>query len=143
MSERKYRQQGYQDSSGGSSERGRRKPAGPRPSPRDRPRGRGLGAPKTDVFRCHACGEKQPRENALAIGAECRKCGAALHSCVNCRHFDTAVRWECRQPIEAPVRSKTKGNDCSYFEPRIAQEFGADSAEQSDARSAFDALFDF
>ncbi|MDY7095538.1 MAG: hypothetical protein SX243_21390 [Acidobacteriota bacterium] len=140
MSDRKYRQRGYQDS-GDDSRRERRKPSGPRPSPTDRPRGRGLGAPKTEVFRCHSCGEKQSPPGVQQFEEQCRKCGTALHSCVHCVYFDTSARHECRQPVKEPVRSKTKANQCELFEPKVAQEFGADSADQSDARSAFDALF--
>ena len=143
MSDRKYRQKGYQDS--GSSGRSDDRPRPPKPaynrlSP-DKPRGRGLGAPKDSVFRCHACGEKQPLDREIGVDETCSRCGAALHACVQCTYFDTSARFECRQTLTEPVRSKTKPIHCELFSPKIAREFGADSGSQTDARSAFDALF--
>ena len=55
MSDRKYRQRGYQDDE--PRERSRSTPS----SPREGPRGRGLGAPTRSVFRCHDCGTAASR----------------------------------------------------------------------------------
>jgi hypothetical protein len=147
----KYRQRGYKDSEreergGGGAGRG---PQGPREK-KDGPRGRGLGAPTESVFRCAACGEKQfsvlegvvPEE--VAPDATCKKCGAALHSCSNCVHFDTSARWECRQADRIPARvaKKTAANDCPAFTPKRVSEFAKDRDKPpSDPRAAFDALF--
>jgi len=65
-----------------------------------------------------------------------------LHSCVHCIYFDTGAPNECRKPIEAPQKSKVKGNSCTFFSPKIVQEFASDVKKSSDARAAFDALFD-
>jgi hypothetical protein len=65
-----------------------------------------------------------------------------LHSCVNCRHFDTSARFECRKPREDRIASKTKANDCDFYEPKVAQEVGqSNRSENRDAKDAFDALF--
>ncbi|HYX22978.1 MAG TPA: hypothetical protein VFC23_02410 [Thermoanaerobaculia bacterium] len=143
----KYRQRGYQD-----SERRDEKPRpglqGPREK-KDGPRGRGLGAPSEAVFRCNACGEKRLilLGDVLPPDATCAKSGADLHTCSNCIHFDTAVRWECRKNAELPARvaKKRDRNDCALFTPKLVQEFAKDSDKPSpgDARSAFDALFKF
>src|SRR5436309_1247170 len=93
--ERKYRHRGYQDSGSGGEERGRSGPQPPREK-KEGPRGRGLGAPTETVFRCAACGEKRLLEGEIALDTTCRRCGAPLHSCSNCQHFDTSARWECR-----------------------------------------------
>lgn len=143
MSDRKYSQKGYQDS--GSGSRSEDRPRSPRPPQNrlapEKPRGRGMGAPKDSVFRCHACGEKQALDREIALDETCARCGVAVHACVQCMYFDTSARNECRQTPPKPIRSKTKANDCPLFSAKIAREFAPDSASQGDARSAFDALF--
>ena len=152
--DRKYRQRGYQDSDRSRSSQGPRGPEPPRPKP-EGPRGRGLGAPTENVFRCAACGAKRMvsaeagHPDFLALDATCAHCGADLHSCTNCVHFDTGSRWECRRNAELPARvaKKSARNDCALFLPKLAQEFGADRdrpqgpSGPSDPRAAFDALF--
>ncbi|HLX10708.1 MAG TPA: hypothetical protein VKY89_22860 [Thermoanaerobaculia bacterium] len=152
--EPKYRQRGYQDSGERRSSTGPRGPQAPRPKP-EGPRGRGLGAPTENVFRCAACGAKRlvsaeaGHPDFLALDATCARCGADLHTCSNCVHFDTGSRWECRRHAELPARiaKKGAGNQCELFAPRLAQEFGADREHPagpsgpSAARAAFDALF--
>ena len=141
--DRKYRQRGYQDS--GRPQDRPRAPQGPRPKP-EGPRGRGLGAPTETVFKCNACGTRQELALADGIAAEatCAKCGAALHSCSNCAHFDTSARWECRQwqALAERVAKKTAANACAGFTPKTVQEFGKERpSDPSDPRAAFDALF--
>ncbi|RMH16915.1 MAG: hypothetical protein D6696_17055 [Acidobacteria bacterium] len=141
MSERKYRQRGYQDE---DNQRPQRRPGPPRGA-RPGPRGRGLGKPTANVFRCAVCGAKQPTRD-VKLTSQCKKCGADLHTCTHCTHFDTSARWQCRQPIEQPVKGKAKRNECSLFVPKTTQEFARDarrppSGSSNDARAAFDALF--
>ncbi len=66
-----------------------------------------------------------------------------LHACNQCRHFDGAARWQCRQPIPAPVPAKSKANDCTFFASAVTLDLtGSKAAETPDqARSAFDKLF--
>jgi hypothetical protein len=148
--DQKYRQRGYQDS-GERRSPAARGPQPPRPKP-EGPRGRGLGAPNETVFRCAACGAKRlvsaepGHPDFLALDATCSRCGADLHTCSNCLHFDTGSRWECRRNAELPARiaKKRDRNDCQLFAPRTAQEFAADRdrpAGPADPRAAFDALF--
>lgn len=143
MSDRKYGQRGYQD---GDRREERPRPGlqGPREK-KDGPRGRGLGAPSESVFRCAACGEKRPVLDEIPFDATCSRCNADLHTCSNCIHFDTSVRWECRKYEEIPARvpKKRDRNECLLLTPKLVQEFAKDSDKPSpgDARSAFDALF--
>ena len=140
MSDRKYRQKGYQDSArtgGGSS-------GPPSDAPRrfeGAPRGRGAERNRDEVFRCKGCGEKNDPE--IAAAALCRKCGAALHACAQCRFFDGAAQWQCVKPIPAPVPSKSKANDCTFFAPAVTLDLtGTKAAGTPDqARTAFDKLF--
>jgi len=135
---RKYGQRGYQDDEPKEARGG---PKAPRER-REGPRGRGLGAPTGEVFRCRDCGTEHDA-GSVTLESQCRQCGVALHSCVQCRHFDTSARFECRQPRKERVASKTKANDCEFFVPKIAQELGQrNRGTASSARDAFDALFD-
>lgn len=134
---RKYRQRGYQDEDRGPSQRSGR--------PRDRgdaPRGRGLGAPGKRVLRCRSCGALV-RDLDIAPAAECAECGAALHTCTHCRYYDTAAINECRVDEAPPVKSKSKANECEYFEPRLTVESESSQKKAGDAKSEFDSLFDF
>lgn len=85
------------------------------------------------------CGFKQD-VSELARGSKCSKCGADLHTCTHCIHFDPSAAFECRQPIAARVGNKAKDNDCQLFEARSTQET-AGGATPSDPKAAFDALF--
>ncbi len=138
---RKYRQRGYQD--GDRDSGARRGPGGPRP-PREGPRGRGLGKPTETVFKCARCGARV-LETDVALDAACAECGSDLHSCTNCTYFDSSAPNECRQPIEARIPSKSKRNECELFQAKTVQQFASDSEgpAPSDAKSAFDDLFDF
>ena len=138
MSERKYIQRGYQNDDRPSA----RKPQGPPPERKEGPRGRGLGAPQNEVFRCRDCGTQRPIAALIENDTVCHNCGRALHSCVNCSHFDTSARNECRKPIPARLPSKTKANTCEHFAQKIVVESdGGKSDSPTDPRAAFDALF--
>lgn len=143
MSDRKYKQRGYMESD---------RPAGPREGPRDGPparpegpRGRGLGAPVEAVFRCGECGRRiaDLPADGPALGAVCPHCGAPLHSCSNCAHFEPAAPKECRQSIPERIPRKRGANECSFFAGKQVREFAAEPARppEDDPRSAFDALF--
>ena len=139
MCSRRYKQKGYMDDD--SPER--REPKG-KPKPRsDRPRGRGLGAPTETVFRCARCGTKETLSGPIAPAQTCRSCGSDLHTCTNCKHFDTSAPNECREAVTEPIAKKSTRNECELFRPKGAKEFKADSGKQDDPKDAFDALFDF
>jgi hypothetical protein len=142
--DRKYRHRGYQDSgrtSGSSSGHG----GGPfeeRPTRLEgAPKGRGAERNRDEVFRCKTCGEKADAE--FPATAVCRKCGVALHACVQCASFDTVARFQCRKPVEKAILSKTARNDCAFFSPAIVLDLKGKSALETpdQARAAFDKLF--
>jgi hypothetical protein len=143
MSDRKYRQHGYQDSDRPVERRPeqQQQEQGPRERP-EGPRGRGLGAPTETVFRCRICGTKQRVHGVVPFEATCSECGNDLHTCSNCVNFDTSRPHECRKQILQRVESKSKRNACQLFTPNTVQEFASDvRAVSSDPRAAFDALF--
>lgn len=140
MSDRKYRQSGYQDSSSPSSQK-----RGPRPprDPSEGPRGRGFGKPTGTVFRCAVCGAKQVAGN-VEVHSTCSKCNTDLHTCTHCTHFDSSLPNECRRPDITYVSSKARGNQCPEFFPKATQEVAKDEpTKPADPKAAFDALFDF
>ena len=145
MSERKYRQSGYQDS--GPRER---RPALARkaPEPHDPRIPRDPKAPNMpgfrQVFRCGRCGHLEPIE--VQADGQCGNCGVDLHACVHCASFDGGARFECSENIPARVSPKDVRNSCALFAPRVSVERETGSlpvASTSGARKAFDDLFKF
>lgn len=137
---RKYRQRGYREDEGGE----RREKDGSKrcPGGADRPKGRGLGKPEREVFRCAVCGREEDPPAPEETEASCGGCGNPLHTCTNCRHFDSGARFRCRQPIEEPVRPKGKANACTFYEARISVSHAKEESGPPQGRDAFDALFD-
>ena len=155
MSDRKYRQRGYQDE---GKPRGPKGPKPPQP-PQERAPGRVLQderGPKTpnlmaarEVCRCARCGNLLSLP--LAEDSRCARCGVDLHSCVQCESFDTSARWECTQAAKLPARvaPKDERNSCALFAPRttVERQTGTPvstsdgSSGTSSARRAFDDLF--
>lgn len=138
MSDRKYRQRGYQDSGD--------RPARPSPAPSG-PRPERIG-PKTpnlmsfrDVVRCARCGE--PLSPPVAFDTTCPKCQAALHSCQQCASFDPGSRFECQQRIPARISPKDAANRCTLYEAKVTVEKETGSAGPPSVRKAFDDLFNF
>lgn len=152
MSDPKYRHRGYQNGGGyGESSSQSRPPKGPRPEPQRQriegaPRGRSAGAPGPAVFKCSMCSAVQHLADPLDQEAKCA-CGADLHTCRNCKFFDSTTHWECREPqIQARVNPKDARNTCAFFAPRIIRDLSADKVgpkveSVSDARKAFESLF--
>src|SRR4051794_18727285 len=104
MSDRKYRQRGYQDEPREKAPRGGAGAGAPKSAPNaNRAPGRvfqDASGPKTpnlmashEVFRCARCGNLL---NApVDAESRCARCGVDLHSCVQCVSFDTSARFEC------------------------------------------------
>ena len=134
MSERKYRQRGYQDQAPRERERQRPAPAPARGEPRQ-PNMPGF----KQVVRCARCGG--PVSPPIGLEATCGRCGADLHACAQCGSFDTGSRFECLQPIPERVTPKDHRNACPLFEPRVTVERETGSTRPTDARRAFDDLF--
>ena len=152
VSDRKYKHRGYQDGGGYSYSGGQnqQRPQGPRPEPmRQRlegaPRGRTAGGFGPEAFKCNRCGQLRQSLGELTFDEGCLKCGADLHTCGNCRFFDTTTLWECRENIPKRVIGKHARNECTFFQPKIVKDLAADKGKQpmteNDARKAFDALF--
>jgi hypothetical protein len=145
MSDRKYRQHGYQDS-------GDNKPqSSPKPKPQDMtfgPRVLNMPGART-VSRCAMCGTILPHMQDDV--AKCPKCALDLHSCKMCSHFDPGSRFECRQPVVARISPKDTRNTCTLFAIKQSVEretgsspgsnFSSSPSNPNDARRAFENLF--
>ena len=151
--DRKYKHRGYQDGGGGYSSHsngGGQRPQSPRPEPQRQrmegaPRGRTAGGFGPEAFKCNRCGQLRVGIENPTHDETCLKCGADLHTCGNCRFFDTTTLWECRENIPARVAGKQARNECTFFQPKIVKDLAADKPRQpqtpDDARKAFEALF--
>jgi hypothetical protein len=143
MSDRKYRQRGYQD-----EPRAPRREQTPAAKKEYAPRGQPPDRPKTfsmpgfrEVVRCARCGNELTVAVAWSADAACGRCGADLHACAQCAHFDTSAAFECQKPIAARVSPKDARNACVVFEPRTTVERETKSVAPTSARKAFDDLF--
>jgi len=139
MSERKYRQRGYQD-----EPRAPRTPSAPKPQeprgPRDPTEFRVTKTVGfTQTIRCTRCGNTVGDE--IAYDSKCKRCGVDLRSCVQCESFDPGARFECRQSIPARVTPKDERNRCELFHPTVRVERETGSTAPTSARKAFDDLF--
>lgn len=151
MSDRKYRQHGYQD-------RGEEKQQGkPQPRPKDNTFGpRAIQMPGTrTVSRCTQCGVVL---RMVDPAGKCPQCGFELHSCKQCMYFDPSERNECRQAVPQRIPRKDQRNECTLYAIKTAVEretttstgmapkLGTTSVSSapntaSDARRAFENLF--
>ena len=149
MSDRKYKHSGYQDSGTKSYSGGSSRPQTPREPMNQRmegaPRGRTAGGFGPEAFKCNQCGQLRHSLSDLTFDDSCQKCNADLHTCGNCKAFDTTTLWECRENIPARIPGKHARNECAFFKPKIVRDLAADKAHHlqspDDARKAFDALF--
>ena len=143
MSDRKYRQRGYQDEPRDREREQKREkpPAEPRTPGRLLQSASGPKTPNLmashEVFRCARCG------NLLSLPVErdarCNRCGVGIHSCINCVSFDTSARWECSAAasLTARVSPKDETNACALFEARTTVERQTSTAGPQTAQQAF------
>lgn len=141
VSDRKYRQRGYQDRN--EESRKPEKPQGKAAS-RDNTFGpRPLNMPATTaVSRCAQCGTLLTSLSE-PLG-KCPKCGFELHSCKQCSYFEPSARFECSQPVKERIARKDARNDCALFSISVRVEKQTSTPAQArpmDARQAFENLF--
>lgn len=156
--DRKYRQNGYQDSDRGNGTYRSDRPKQPGPKlPID------ITGPKLPrlvqnvvASRCFSCATALAPD--IEFKGKCPKCGADLHCCKQCVHFDSQTRFQCLKPIPARIVVKDQANTCELFSPRftVARDGEApargvfkpnnsapipEPRNATDARAAFDSLF--
>jgi predicted RNA-binding Zn-ribbon protein involved in translation (DUF1610 family) len=138
VSDRKYRQHGYQD----RTEEPQKRAQGEKPVRKDTFGPRPLQMPGTrNVSRCAQCGTVLQSSDTPS---RCPKCGFELHSCKQCTYFDPSSRFECMQPIPERVARKDQRNECTFYSIRVSVEKETSTpgpAQPNDARKAFENLF--
>lgn len=162
MSDRKYRQHGYQDDDrdrrprdgGAEHRRPEREPGAPAGTRRMSSEGaknpRMMGY--RSVAKCARCGT--PVDGDILSLSKCDKCGQALHACIQCVNFDPSARFECSEKIPARVAPKDGANQCAIFTARASWERETSSTPvpaaptasgmpetAHDAKKAFEDLF--
>lgn len=156
--DRKYRQNGYQDSERGSNGSFR----ADRPKPQGHKVPLDITGPKLPrlvqnvvASRCFSCSVTLAADTDFR--GNCPKCGAALHCCKQCVHFDSSTRFQCNKPVPVRIPLKDQANTCALFEPiftvardaatsgpsnRMTENSAAPAPRNAgDARAAFDSLF--
>jgi hypothetical protein len=167
MSDRKYRQHGYQDDDRDRRPREPDAPGADRRPPREpgapagtrRMSSEGAKNPRMmgyrSVAKCARCGA--PVDGEIQSLSKCEKCGQALHACIQCVNFDPSARFECSEQIPARVSPKDAENECSLFTartsweretsstpaPAAASSNGSTPESATSAKKAFDDLFNF
>jgi hypothetical protein len=146
MSDRKYRQRGYQDDDREQRPRSETPrpprepgaPAGARRISQDGPKQINMPGYR-EVIRCTQCGALVGAE--ITFDSRCSRCGTDLHTCAQCGSFDPGSRFECMQAVPARISPKNARNACTLFSPRSTVERETTAPRPDDARKAFDDLF--
>jgi hypothetical protein len=148
VSDRKYRQRGYQDDDRDRQPKAPTKkpdrepgaPAGTRRISQDGPKNINMPGFR-QVVRCSQCGNIVQDE--ITGESRCARCGTDLRSCAQCESFDPGSRFECMQTITARVSPKNARNTCTFYSPRTTVERETTTPKVDSARKAFDDLFKF
>lgn len=90
------------------------------------------------VVTCPQCKVEHSFDGLLPFRAECDKCSADLHVCINCKSYDRYAENECREDQAEYVSVKDRRNLCEYWKPK--DDSGVDDA-QATAKAKLDALF--
>ena len=70
----------------------------------------------------------------------CDRCGAELHACLHCRHYDENVAKQCKEPFAEVPNDKESANFCDFFQIGEGADRGG-MKSHDDALAAAEALF--
>src|SRR6185503_17636991 len=68
------------------------------------------------TLACHRCRHEFSGER-VGVRAVCEACGGPLHTCRNCTFWEPRLANECREPGAERVADKEQGNFCDFFRP--------------------------
>jgi predicted RNA-binding Zn-ribbon protein involved in translation (DUF1610 family) len=89
---------------------------------------------------CGSCGTKLDIVgNQVGRRDTCPNCGAEIHACRHCRHFDPTVAKQCKEPFAEVPMDKDDANFCDFFQIGDGALHGRPPRE--DLLSAAEALF--
>ena len=146
--DRRYNQRGYQEGEQRAS----------RPSQGFSPEGKRVPVITAykETVRCAECGQDLSTAFDIQMESLCPKCNADLHTCRNCKHFDSAARLQCTQTIKERIGKKAAANRCLLFTgrtivvkelgqasnaPSVALQRAPSSRPADEARAALERLF--
>ena len=90
---------------------------------------------------CGKCGAKlDVISNQIGRRDLCPECGAELHACIHCRHYDENVAKECKEPFAEVPMDKEDANFCDLYQIGDGANRGG-AGNKSAALSAAEALF--
>lgn len=97
--------------------------------------------PKTEAKKhfCQKCRNELVFEVKMGRRDVCPHCGADLHVCKNCEHWDPGAHNQCREKIAEHIPDREKANFCSFFAFKNGE--AADDRAQLDAKAKLAALF--
>jgi hypothetical protein len=89
---------------------------------------------------CGHCGERlEIVGNQVGRRDTCPACGAELHACIHCRHYDPSVAKECKEPFAEVPADKEGANFCEFFQ--IGEGGAGARTEHASQLAAAEALF--
>jgi len=92
---------------------------------------------------CYRCGTSLAALSLpLSRQDQCPECSNYLHVCKMCVFFDVRVPKQCREDDAEEVTEKARLNFCEWFKPSESAFDDKGKAEEDQAISALEALFD-
>ena len=95
---------------------------------------------KRTMRKCYKCGTPWRGTGTPRARAVCTGCGAYLHSCLNCHHFDPDITNSCRLSHTDYIGPRETINYCDSFR-MINTELRAIEARTERARNVWEQLF--
>lgn len=78
---------------------------------------------------CHACGAEWKEHHKPGRRDVCAQCGADMHVCLNCRHYNQRYGQACSESQADPVSEKSSANFCDYFHFALRTHEGREGCE--------------
>ena len=91
---------------------------------------------------CWKCGKNIEEGTQIFRNSECPECKSDLHSCRNCKFYESGAHYDCKESVDFPVNDKERANFCDYFSVSFDFSSNAKKNDKIDAaRNAFNNLF--
>lgn len=91
---------------------------------------------------CWKCGKNIEEGTQIFRNSEYPECKSDLHSCRNCKFYESGAHYDCKESVDFPVNDKERANFCDYFSVRFDFSSNAKKNDKIDAaRNAFNNLF--
>ena len=94
------------------------------------------------VFICQVCGQENQVGDIIGRRDSCSGCQTDLRSCCQCRHYDTAMANDCREPQVELVVDKERANFCDFYQPAAGSPAkGGGGLSKDEAAAKWEELF--